>query len=92
MQAIRDDHLRLMTDQQERMAGQIVSESERTWACCQVSPRIEHDQQNCHDFGYDHDSDLSPTSEWNGNYDQIAEMLGKLMRRQRFETVQQPTL
>ena len=74
------------------MAGQIVSESERTWACCQVSLRIEHDQQSCHDFGCDHDSDLSPTSELNGDCDQIAGRLGKLMRRQRFETVQQPTL
>ena len=74
------------------MAGQIVSESERTWAYCRVSLRNEHDQTSCHDFGCDHDSDLSPTSELNGDCDQIAGRLGKLMRRQRFETVQPPML
>jgi hypothetical protein len=63
MQAIRDDHLRLMTGQQERMAGQIVSESEKTWGYCRVSLRNEHAQMSCPDFGYDHDSDLSPISE-----------------------------
>ena len=92
MQAIRGDHLKMMTDQQERMAAQIVSESERIWACCQVSPRNEHDQQNCHDFGYDHDSDLSPTSELNGDCDQIAGRLGKLMRHRISETAQPPML
>jgi len=92
MQAIRDDHLRLMTDQQERMAGQIVSESERTWAYCRVSLRNEHDQTSCHDFGCDHDSDLSPTSELNGDCDQIAGRLGKLMRHRIFETAQRPML
>ena len=92
MQAIRDDQWKMVADQQEQIADQTAWENERIWACCQVSPRIEHDQQNCHDYDCDHDSDLSPTSEWNGNYDQIAEMLGKLMRRHKFETVQQPTL
>ena len=69
------------------MIGHIVSESERTWAYCQVSLRNEHAQTSCHDFGYDHDSDLSPTSEWNGDCDQIAERLERLMHRQKFETV-----
>ena len=74
------------------MAAQIVSESERIWAYCRVSLRSEHDQTSCHDFGCDHDSDLSPTSELNGDCDQIAGRLGKLMRHRMFETAQPPML
>ena len=74
------------------MAGQTVWKSERTWACCQAIPKSEHDQQNCHDFGYDHDFDLSLTSEWNEDCDQIAGRLGKLIRHRISETAQPPML